>query len=126
MNLDPSLLDVKLLRLLDQLYLTRSVTRSAEALGQSQPTVSIWLARLRRQFNDPLFVRTAEGMLPTPRTDALLSGIDSFGNIPTMEDRYQRMCRHARQLEIENQELREDLAAKMERLNQFLATRPKR
>lgn len=35
----------------------------------------------------------------TPRTDALLSGVDSFGNIPTMEDRFQRMCRHARTLE---------------------------
>lgn len=38
---------------------------------------------------------------PTPRTNALLSGIDSFGNIPTMEDRFQRMCRHARELERE-------------------------
>lgn len=37
----------------------------------------------------------------TPRTDALLSGIDSFGRIPTMEDRFQRMCRHARHLERE-------------------------
>jgi DNA-binding transcriptional LysR family regulator len=72
MNADPSLLDIKLLRLLDQLYTTRSVTRSAEALGQSQPTVSIWLARLRKELGDPLFVRTAEGMLPTPRTDALI------------------------------------------------------
>jgi hypothetical protein len=38
---------------------------------------------------------------PTPRTDGLLSGVDSFGNIPTMEDRFQRMCRHARTLERE-------------------------
>ena len=41
------------------------------------------------------------GETPTPRTDALLSGVDSFGNIPTMEDRFQRMCRHARTLERE-------------------------
>lgn len=75
MDTDPSLLDIKLLRLLDQLYTTRSVTRSAEALGQSQPTVSIWLAKLRQQLSDPLFVRTAEGMLPTPRTDALISTV---------------------------------------------------
>jgi DNA-binding transcriptional LysR family regulator len=75
MNTDPALLDIKLLRLLDQLYTTRSVTRSAQALGQSQPTVSIWLARLRQQLNDPLFVRTAEGMLPTPRTDALIATV---------------------------------------------------
>ena len=72
MYTDTQLLDIKLLRLLDQLYTTRSVTRSAEALGQSQPTVSIWLGRLRQQLNDPLFVRTSEGMLPTPRTDALI------------------------------------------------------
>ena len=72
MDKDTDLLDIKLLRLLDQLHTTRSVTRAAEALGQSQPTVSIWLGRLRQQLGDPLFVRTAEGMLPTPRTDALM------------------------------------------------------
>lgn len=72
MDTQTQLLDIKLLRLLDQLYLTRSVTRAAEALGQSQPTISIWLARLRQQLGDPLFVRTGEGMLPTPRTDALM------------------------------------------------------
>jgi DNA-binding transcriptional LysR family regulator len=69
---DTTLLDVKLLRLLDLLYSTRSVTRAAERLGQSQPTVSIWLARLRKQLGDPLFVRTPQGMQPTPRTDALI------------------------------------------------------
>ena len=58
---DTTLLDVKLLRLFDLLHATRSVTRAAERLGQSQPTVSIWLARLRRELRDPLFVRTPEG-----------------------------------------------------------------
>ncbi len=72
-NADAGLLDIKLLRLLDLLYTTRSVTRAAEQLGQSQPTVSIWLARLRKQLGDPLFVRTPEGMQPTPRTDALIA-----------------------------------------------------
>ena len=72
MEKDSTFLDIKLLRLLDQLHTTRSVTRAAEALGQSQPTLSIWLARLRRELGDPLFVRTADGMLPTPRTDALM------------------------------------------------------
>jgi DNA-binding transcriptional LysR family regulator len=75
MDTDPTLLDIKLLRLLDQLYTTRSVTRSAEVLGQSQPTVSIWLGKLRQQLGDPLFVRTPEGMLPTPRTDALIGTV---------------------------------------------------
>jgi DNA-binding transcriptional LysR family regulator len=70
-----ALLDAKLLRLIDLLYTTRSVTRAAEQLGQSQPTVSIWLGRLRREFNDPLFVRTPEGMLPTPRADQLINTV---------------------------------------------------
>jgi DNA-binding transcriptional LysR family regulator len=64
--------ELKLLRLFDVLYVTRSVTRAAEQLGQSQPTVSIWLARLREQLGDPLFVRTPAGMQPTPRADALI------------------------------------------------------
>lgn len=67
-----ALLDLKLLQLFDVLYQTRSVTRAAEQLGLSQPTVSIWLARLRTMLHDPLFVRTPGGMQPTPRADALI------------------------------------------------------
>lgn len=54
----PDLPDLKLLQLFDLLYDTRSVTRVAEQLGQSQPTVSIWLGRLREYLHDPLFIRT--------------------------------------------------------------------
>lgn len=72
---DATLLEPKLLRLLDLLYTSKSVTRAAEQLGQSQPTVSIWLARLRRELGDPLFVRTPEGMVPTPRTDAIIETV---------------------------------------------------
>lgn len=64
--------DLKLLQLFDLLYDTRSVTRVAEQLGQSQPTVSIWLARLREHLHDPLFIRTPGGMAPTPQADALI------------------------------------------------------
>lgn len=84
---DAPLLDVKLLRLFDLLYDTRSVTRAAELLGQSQPTVSIWLARLREQLGDPLFVRTPAGMQPTPRADALIpiarDALDSLRRLST-------------------------------------------
>jgi len=69
----PALLELKLLQLFDVLYTTRSVTRAADLLGQSQPTVSIWLAKLRRQLRDPLFVRTPMGMQPTPQADVLIS-----------------------------------------------------
>lgn len=71
-ELDDDLLDVRLLRMFDLIYSTRSVTRAADLLGQKQPTISIWLGKLRRQLNDPLFVRTSEGMQPTPRADALI------------------------------------------------------
>jgi len=69
------LLDVNLLQLFELIYDTRSVTRAAEQLGLAQPTVSIWLAKLRRQLNDPLFVRTPSGMLPTPEADALIGTV---------------------------------------------------
>jgi len=69
------LIDPKLLQLFEQLYLTRSVTHAAQSLGQEQPTVSIWLGKLRRHFGDPLFVRTSRGMQPTPRAEALLGPV---------------------------------------------------
>jgi len=71
-DVPPALLELKLLHLFDVLYTTRSVTRAADVLGQSQPTVSIWLAKLRRQLRDPLFVRTPAGMQPTPQADLLV------------------------------------------------------
>ena len=71
----PALLDAKSLRLIDALHATKSVTRAAEQLDQTQPTVSIWLARLRRELGDPLFLRTPEGMLPTPRIEAMIATV---------------------------------------------------
>ena len=64
-------IDVKLLKLFDEIHRTRSVSRAAEALGQSQPTVSIWLARLREELRDPLFVRAGGGVQPTAKASQL-------------------------------------------------------
>jgi DNA-binding transcriptional LysR family regulator len=75
LGLDDALPDPRLLRLLDLLYRTRSVTKAADALGLSQPTLSIWLAQARRRLGDPLFVRTTAGMEPTPRTEALIGTV---------------------------------------------------
>ena len=74
-ELNPEEIDLKLLRLLDSLYATRSVTQTAEQIALSQPTVSIGLARLRKMLSDPLFVRTSEGMQPTPRTEDLMPAV---------------------------------------------------
>lgn len=82
----------KLLQLFDVLYQCRSVTRAAEQLGQSQPTISIWLARLREQLNDPLFVRTPGGMAPTPRADQLIGPcrevLESLRRLTTWEPQF--------------------------------------
>ena len=69
---ETNLLEPRLLRLFDALFTTGSVTKAAEKLGQRHPTISIWLARLRQELDDPLFIRSAKGMLPTPRAEALI------------------------------------------------------
>ena len=43
------------------------VTEAADALGLTQSAVSKHLSKLRDAYGDPLFVRTAKGMRPTPR-----------------------------------------------------------
>lgn len=73
---DPTELpEPKLLTLFMLLYDLRSVTKAAQELDQSQPTISAWLARLRQLLGDPLFVRTASGMQPTPRAEALVEPV---------------------------------------------------
>jgi DNA-binding transcriptional LysR family regulator len=64
-------LDLNLLRVFDAIYTTRSVTIASSSLHLTQPAVSKQLNRLREIFDDPLFVRTVEGMAPTPRAEAL-------------------------------------------------------
>jgi len=59
-------LDLNLLRVFDAVLRDRSVTSAAKHLGLTQPAVSNALARLRVQFEDPLFVRTPTGMDATP------------------------------------------------------------
>lgn len=60
-------LDLNLLVVLEALLAERNVTRAARRLGLSQPAVSNALGRLRALLGDPLLVRSASGMEPTPR-----------------------------------------------------------
>lgn len=64
-------IDLNLLVYLDKLLEEGNVTRAAENLGISQPAMSNGLKRLREMFNDPLLVRTSEGMTPTARAESL-------------------------------------------------------
>jgi DNA-binding transcriptional LysR family regulator len=63
--------DLNLLVYLDVLLKERNVTRAAESMGISQPAMSNGLRRLRDLFNDPLLVRTSDGMTPTERAEQL-------------------------------------------------------
>jgi len=86
-------LDLHALRVLDVLFRERSLTRAAEALHTQQPALSKTLARLRRYFGDPLFVRVALHMEPTAKAlelekpvRALLDGLQRLRNEQTRFD----------------------------------------
>ncbi len=68
-------LDLNLLKTLDALLDERSVTKAATRLAITQPAVSSMLTRLRDSFEDPLFVRTQRGIIPTPRALALATPV---------------------------------------------------
>src|SRR5678815_2964715 len=74
--IDPAGLDLNLLRAFDAVHATGNVTRAAERLGVSQPTVSHALAKLRRALHDPLFVRSQRGVTVTPKGQRLAAAVD--------------------------------------------------
>ena len=89
MNL--SNIDLNLLVYFSVLLREGNVTKAAEHLGLSQPAMSNGLRRLRKVFNDPLLVRTSNGMMPTdkakelqPLVQKVLSQIELFVQ-PTIE-----------------------------------------
>ena len=65
--------DLNLLIVFDAVMQERSVTRAGGRLGLSQPAVSHALGRLRHMLKDELFIRTPDGMTPTPRPSSSLS-----------------------------------------------------
>jgi DNA-binding transcriptional LysR family regulator len=68
-------LDLNLLVAFNALMNERNVTRAATQVGVSQPAMSAALARLRKLFGDPLFLRSADGLLPTLRARDLADPI---------------------------------------------------
>lgn len=69
--------DLNLAVVLHALLTERSVSRAARSLGLSQSATSHALARLRTLLDDPLVVRTASGLAPTPRADAMAQQVAS-------------------------------------------------
>jgi len=68
-------LDLNLFIVFEALYREGGVTKVAVLLNITQPAVSNALSRLRKMFNDPLFVRTPNGMQPTPVADSMIADV---------------------------------------------------
>jgi len=69
-------IDLNLLPVLQALLAEKSATRAAKRLHVTQSAVSNALARLRHALGDPLLVRSARGLVPTPRALALEPRLD--------------------------------------------------
>ncbi|AOR70642.1 hypothetical protein BBJ41_24245 [Burkholderia stabilis] len=69
-------IDAHLLKTLHTLITESSVSRTAVLLGQSQPTISVALRRLRAITGDPLLVRSGSRMVPTSHAMTLVEPLD--------------------------------------------------
>jgi DNA-binding transcriptional LysR family regulator len=75
--IEPKDIDLNLLVVFQEVFQERQISAVAKKLGLSQPAVSNALARLRKSFDDELFVRTAAGMQPTPLAQQLADPVAS-------------------------------------------------
>jgi DNA-binding transcriptional LysR family regulator len=73
-------MDLNLLVALQILLEERNLTRAAERLSVSQPALSKTLHKLRESFGDELFSLTPNGLIPTPKAEALGAGLPSALN----------------------------------------------
>lgn len=71
-------LDLNLLFILESLYRTSNISKTADELNMSQSAASHALAKLRDHFNDPLFVRVPKGMSATETAKNLRASIEVF------------------------------------------------
>jgi DNA-binding transcriptional LysR family regulator len=74
-QIDLSRADLNLLVLFEVVLEERHVGRAAERLQLSSSAVSHGLGRLRRLLNDPLFLKTPKGVVPTARATDLAAPI---------------------------------------------------
>jgi DNA-binding transcriptional LysR family regulator len=71
----PPKLDLNLFVVFEAIYDKRNLRRAAEMLFITQPAVSNALARMRKAFDDPLFVSTPTGMVPTPLSENIIGRV---------------------------------------------------
>lgn len=75
--IEPNSIDLNLLAVFQEVYRERQISSAARRLGLTQSAVSNALGRLRRTFGDELFVRTAQGMQPTPFAQQVADPVDA-------------------------------------------------
>ena len=66
-----SRIDLNLLIPLNALLIEQNVTKAADRIAVTQPSMSSALAKLRRHFGDPLLVRDGRGFVLTPLAQSL-------------------------------------------------------
>ncbi len=119
--MDPMSLDGRLLKLLLSIHDNNSVSLAADEFDLNQSTVSHHLERLRRDLDDPLFVKSGRGIIPTnftieliPRVReivALLEGLpDNRAFDPTTENRRITIAANASELMPELVKIRSSIA----------------
>lgn len=80
-------LDLNLLRPLNALLTTLSVSRSAELLQTSQPVMSQALSKLRIHFDDPLLVRVGNAYIRSPLGETLMPLVqDALSRVDIAQD----------------------------------------
>jgi DNA-binding transcriptional LysR family regulator len=80
-------LDLNLLVVFEAVMQDRNVTKAAARLNMAQPALSHALTRLRQALRDDLFVRTPEGMVPTPQAENLAEGVrEALNGLRTVLD----------------------------------------
>ena len=65
-------IDLNLLVVFEAIFSAGNISKAAELSDISQPALSNALARLRKQLNDPLFVRKGNGVIPTARAEEMI------------------------------------------------------
>jgi DNA-binding transcriptional LysR family regulator len=76
--------DLRQLRAFEVLLRERNLTRAATVLGVAQPALSKTLAKLRRYFADPLFVRAGNRMEPTAKALEIADAVHALLDDATM------------------------------------------
>ncbi len=76
-------IDLHSLKVLNTIFETGSLSHTAAKLEVSQPAVSITLSKLRKHFDDPLFVRIGTRMQPTRQALGIIGNVQA--SIAAME-----------------------------------------